>query len=549
MRDLAKQILNDNLKDDLSFPLVWIDERSRDNSFAVPEAPHYWQTPPKTLLTPVKTESDFKSASTVSVLDILHQNTPCTTGVGTIRVQACVQNRRRFKGNITVLVVEEDDTYVSPDRGIQPTKHNQRLECILHPSILKSSLDTVTYRNVAAVGSIVSLCGDLIYQQKDDPLTMGPSMWIREMKVVRAACQPSTIYTLIQMMKTGKVDLEEGADALCIPHSEITAIVTNMTKTEQQWKANQLALSLQSNKGSPEYTLSQQQRHVVRKYCHLLRKYPVVDVPQIDQPASLPSELDVLMDDKPTSRWETRKRPQIEWMCREISAVIEQHPDYGKRTLSILDIGGGKGNLAYHLSRTIDNIEITVVDIGAGAIKNGLKKGLRISRGKIKPPLSMVNFQFADASTSMLDGIEADVIISLHVCGHLTDVALFHAFHRNISFVIVPCCFKSNSHLKIPVDLSSGKGRPVNEWLEIPAEDWSQLKSIAEIQGNISVSNLGMRLICGIRANTIQRKLQAKRSVHCGDYASFLRISSFPVQYSTRNLAMIGYLNARSIGK
>jgi SAM-dependent methyltransferase len=238
------------------------------------------------------------------------------------------------------------------------------------------------------------------------------------------------------------------------------------------------------------------------------------------------------------SRWETRKLPQIEWMCKLIIEILREHPAYGRRKLSILDVGGGKGMLAHHLSRAIENIEINVVDIGAGAIRNGETKGIRLRKGKEKLPLSVVNFHVADASISKLEKIDADVVVALHACGHLTDVALYHAYTRQASFVIVPCCFKSNTHLTIPDGTSTGTGTLVHTWLGIPEDDWTQLKAIAEIQGDVATSLLGMQLLNAIRCRSMQRKMYGRGDSEPA--ATNLKIVSFPIEYSTRNMALVG---------
>jgi SAM-dependent methyltransferase len=242
----------------------------------------------------------------------------------------------------------------------------------------------------------------------------------------------------------------------------------------------------------------------------------------------------------PATRWETKKLPQIEWMCLKIQDILRNHPDYGKRKLSILDVGGGKGLLAHYLSCMIENVEIHVVDISAGAVANGMKKAVRSQKRKDIRPLSMVNFQLADASSSKLAEVDADVVVGLHACGHLTDIALAHAVERRASFVIVPCCFNSNSHLTIPKDDPNPRTL-VHEWLEIPEPHWSHLKHLAELQGNVAASSLGMHLMCAVRAHSVKKKLyqastgDGKRNPHV-----HVEILSFPIEFSTRNMALVG---------
>eukprot|EP00533_Pseudo-nitzschia_delicatissima_P013182 CAMPEP_0197265980 /NCGR_PEP_ID=MMETSP1432-20130617/2730_1 /TAXON_ID=44447 /ORGANISM="Pseudo-nitzschia delicatissima, Strain UNC1205" /LENGTH=220 /DNA_ID=CAMNT_0042730797 /DNA_START=51 /DNA_END=709 /DNA_ORIENTATION=- len=219
----------------------------------------------------------------------------------------------------------------------------------------------------------------------------------------------------------------------------------------------------------------------------------------------------------PGSKWLIKKKPQLEWMGRQIRSVLESHPDFGKRKLAILDIGGGKGALANYLGREMgEHIKIHVVDISQGAVKNGRKKAERLDLP--------VDFQFADASHSnLLDAVDADVVVALHACGHLSDVALNHAVHRQAGFVIVPCCFNSNPHLMIPTSNSDGESKltQVPDWLGLPVGDWSALKLLAEVQDDIPLASQAIGTLCAVRAQAAKNK--TGRSIE---------IKSFPIQYS-----------------
>jgi hypothetical protein len=550
LRDLAKTVLYDNLEEDPSYPTALIDDcgvsqqtsHTSNCAFFVPQAPMYYGNPPIILNSKMKRPYHISSLSRKSIQAIFTDHHANNYTKVAVNMEGRVQNRQRFQENISVFFLEDDPVNdASHIRSGSRDWGRKRLECVLHPKILKEPQQANVYRNLVSVGSEVSLQGTLLYRHHDDPTRNGLVLWIEEVRLVRAGCQPSALFALFLLVQEGKIDVDEAASALLVSHSEMMEIATNMTITEQKWKANLLSLSLQRFRKTSGDPLSQCQRKVVEKYQHLLVEFPVVDATQNDnmssttnlQRAALPTQ-SVQM-----SRWETRKLPQIEWMCKHIKEVLREHPHYGRRKLSILDVGGGKGMLAHHLSRAIENVEINVVDIGAGAIRNGQMKGIRIRNGKEKLPLSMVQFHLADASISKLE-FEADVVIALHACGHLTDVALYHAFTRQASFVIVPCCFNSNSHLTIPESTSTGTGTLVHSWLGIPEDDWTQLKSMAEIQGDVAMSSLGMRLLNAIRSRSMQYKIDERRSGDTERAASNIKIISFPIEYSTRNMALIG---------
>lgn len=286
-------------------------------------------------------------------------------------------------------------------------------------------------------------------------------------------------------------------------------------------------------------------------------------------------------------------------MGHQIQKVLESHPEFRKRTLTILDIGGGKGLLANYLGKQFkdENVRIRVIDICPGAIKNGSRKAMRLN--------VPVSYECGDASSPELllvdddddTGNDAartkpDIVVALHACGHLSDIALNHAAHHRAGFVIVPCCFNSNPHLTIPsiVRHHSNGSSPdrgsssisdqsilsnttltttktsVADWLGIEEASWSALKLIAEVQGDFPLSSEAIGLVCAVRAKALSEKIFGEIPTPdelCGGESASgtftaastttiynttqqqylkrnIEIKRFPIQYSTRNTALIG---------
>ena len=95
----------------------------------------------------------------------------------------------------------------------------------------------------------------------------------------------------------------------------------------------------------------------------------------------------------------------------------------------------------------INTVMGMVIDIDKRSIRNGMKDAERKGIGNVK-------YGVGDASDS--NNIEIllnskkeqfDIIVALHACGALTDVALGHAVTNAAGFVITPCCFRSNDFL------------------------------------------------------------------------------------------------------
>ena len=64
--------------------------------------------------------------------------------------------------------------------------------------------------------------------------------------------------------------------------------------------------------------------------------------------------------------------------------------------------------------------------------------------------MSHVDYVACDASTATFDRT-VDIVVALHACGGLSDVAIGHALaHRAAAFVVAPCCYCANANLQVP---------------------------------------------------------------------------------------------------
>lgn len=459
---------------------------------------------------PSQTSMDISLVTeTLSVDEV--KKLSCPIAVATMGL---VQNRRRFENNVTVvnLVDEDEVTPLSKETDDIELSGVKRLECILHPDVIATA---EMYGNLLTVGSRVWVSGVLVASQEKG---RSSTLWVKEARLVRASWRPITLRYVLDLLHEGRLSAEEAAEALQISSPEAEQLSELEDLTARQWKANQLSVKLQSSE-SRTANLSPEILQVLDQYSHLRTTWPLLPppAPQLDTGSSLQQGL-------PGSKWQRKKRPQLEWMVKEIAEVAKSHPAYGKRTLHILDVGGGKGKLANYLAQSLgDNVQVHVVDIAQGAVANGAMQAKRLKLS--------VNYQVADASTTQFLEHPIDMVVALHACGHLSDVALAHAVQHKAGFVICPCCFLSNPGLRIP-----GTGEAVQDFLSIPFAEWSALKQVAEVQGDSSLASLAIHTVCAVRAETVSRK-----SPNCS-----IQIKSFPIQYSTRNICLIGIVEDSS---
>ena len=235
------------------------------------------------------------------------------------------------------------------------------------------------------------------------------------------------------------------------------------------------------------------------------------------------------------SWWQRAKKPQLKFMIEQIGTVLRSHPEFGKRKLKVVDIGGGRGLLSNLLAELFgDFVEVQVVDISRSATNNGMMRAKR--RG-------LQNIQYTAIDATMLDVKGIDVVVALHACGALADVALGHAASQGAGFVVCPCCYLSNPHLQVsaPTD-SNNHSNPitVEQWLMVDPIQYEQLKRTAEVQGDIKFASEAMHTVCGLRSIAVNRLWQGSKSK---EVDLTIKIKRFPIAFSTRNFCIIGTFN------
>lgn len=493
-RSLAKSILASLPKSE-EYDRVQEMRGSLTREFTLPPVPMAFRQPPLST-----TMNDSTADKRLSVRETLQVNSD-----GQVFVVGWVQNRRRFEEAVTGLKLVDKLTPLASDAGDASIVDWDRLDCCLHPKLMTDEGECAMYGNLLAVGSQVLLEGQLVWHSQNNQ--GAPTLWVLHARLIRSCWRPTVVQYLIDCLCNNLLCREEAAEALHVSTDEIEAIAETQDVTERQWVANRLSLKLQSAQ-SRMANLSPELLSVLDKYQPLRDRWPILceSKPVVTG--------DVLQKGVAGSKWQRKKRPQLEWMGQEILGALRSHRDYGQRRLDVLDVGGGKGNLANFLAQYLgDTVRVHVVDIAPSTIANGAMRAHRLGVD--------VNYTVADASL-MEDVDNVDVVVALHACGHLSDVALaLAARHDHCAVVVCPCCFSSNSHLRI-------RKQRVEDYLGIPSTDWSALKLIAEVQGDTELANRAIHAICAVRANAIQNRTNS------------LQIKSFPIEFSTRNLCLVG---------
>jgi 2-polyprenyl-3-methyl-5-hydroxy-6-metoxy-1,4-benzoquinol methylase len=479
-----------------------------------------------------------------------------------IPIEGWVENRKRFQGsrNESITILElVDEIQVEDEHHMSDLVDCNRLKCVLHPDCC---LGGVTHRDEVspshAYGHLLGKGSKVILQGYCCITNQRPIFWVRRACLARCTSRPSIVKYFLDLIagsdETGKYSFraDEIASALDIGYQKAESLMDQCRAsdaTERQWLAAKISRKLQS--GTSRYGLfTDEMKQVLDQFASLRNDYPLEKIERDDITSSI-NKFDnvqmlrrtaLLKQSSEGSRWRSKKRPQLEFMAQQVKEVIESHADFRSRPLNILDVGGGRGYLSNYLSGVLgsDVATIHVIDIDSRAIKNGLVDAKR--KG-----LMNVHYGVGDASsTSEVAKLvmnetnpQYDIIVALHACGALSDVALGHAVSNEASFVITPCCFLSNPFLRVALPSQSEREEKIlmrsYEWLGLEENSMVALSKAAEVQGDIKVAGEAIHTLCALRAMAVKRYWSGTNSDRLD-----IRIKTFPIEFSTRNYCIVG---------
>ena len=499
-----------------------------------------------------------KGVSKQSISTAEPEMLPCT-------ISGWVQNRRRYTDSVTVLELVDDFSSLASmaGEGISDTESDEnsptvaiearnaklmglwknRIYGILHPGALCDSEygdQADTYGNILCSGARVALQGYLVMgkpkgDEESNDSTVA-TFWVSNCRLLRSSWRPSVVRNVLDLVAAGKFDVDEASESLDLPYNQVENIASGgddeTSGTDRQWMAAEVSKSLQGE-NSRVGKISSEMRQSLETFDSVRDEYPIEAIEAtISDSGEIGARASQILDSTGTplrtspdgSRWQNKKKPQLEWMLGQIDKVIRSHPEFGRRPIRVVDVGGGKGSLSNLLAESFGEelVVVQVVDISQSAIRNGQMRAMRRGLGNIR-------YDAQDATTLDVSGV--DVVVALHACGALSDVALGHASREGAGYVITPCCFRSNPLLRVGTE-------KVNEWLNVESKTYESLKQLAELQGDISMSSQAMHSICGLRAIAVQRHWQNSRWGPGVKLST--KIKSFPIGFSTRNLCLVG---------
>mmetsp|Transcript_46459 Transcript_46459/g.98545 ORF Transcript_46459/g.98545 Transcript_46459/m.98545 type:complete len:815 (+) Transcript_46459:84-2528(+) len=581
--ELAKEVLSRFPRNYLSNPSQLMGSTNSQKLKLLPPAPPEYQTAPSFCFAENDTGDDIVTVATIlleqkQISESNAQDNFNSDKYKQFSVTGWVRNRRRYQGSISVLELVDDFSSLASlssgvigdlsndgranaeipgtcctSKGMQTRNSNlrdlwkERIYCALHPDVLLMSrgidgaaftTNSITlseiYGNILSSGARVMLKGYLAASSLQDV----PIFWATSCRLMRSSWRPSSVRLVLDLLNEGKISSDEASDALGISDAQAEDIANGkLTVTERQWISAELTQSLQGENSRIGKVTSSMELSL-KKFAYARKQYPLEKITRsiLSTSSSLQFNESFRRTSREGSFWQRAKKPQLEFMVGTISTVLRSHPEYGRRKLNIVDIGGGKGLLSNLLAETFGDeiVEVRVVDISRSATKNGMMRALK--RG-------LKNIQYNAQDATMLDMTGVDIVVALHACGALTDVALGHAVCQGAGFVICPCCFQSNPHLRVSIPTDEGRELVMSShWLDVDSSLYEHLKQLAELQGDYQMAGKAMHTICGLRLKAVDRLWHSSRWPSA---ELDIAIKTFPIGFSTRNFCLVGSFNER----
>ena len=355
-----------------------------------------------------------------------------------------------------------------------------------------------------------------------------PSLFISQLRLLRVHADPSCVMRLLRAVSEGDLGPGEAEEALQCDKEELEVLLLQSEEHPAAARAQAVLVSRRLSGKTAGWTrerrprIRHEDRDLLDSYESRAARWPLKSVgpgPRLDLGIADPALNLPNSEDKRRRRYiEERKRPQIEWLIEQIRNLERER---GGAFRSILDIGGGRGDLALAMAHCFPEARVRVLDANAGSLLAG---EARAAEAELKNVTFTV--QDVESATAGEWAAESDLIVGLHACGGLSDALLRLALGPRASFLICTCCFAGNGHLCRP-----------GQWPFEPAEEKAVLCRLAEsIDRDIATPAQH-----AVNAGRLQAAVVQAPELRAG-------VLAFPREFSPRNLVLRGYFLPNKAG-
>jgi hypothetical protein len=203
---------------------------------------------------------------------------------------------------------------------------------------------------------------------------------------------------------------------------------------------------------------------------------------------------------------ENKKNNQTLWF-------VERMKQFNSTPKCVLDVGGGRGDLAVQIALEFKDTRVIAVDCNKSSVDAGKVYARQCG---VEDRIEFVEMNFSqyveeyDASTDKID-----CVVALHACGDLSDMALSLAHSIGTSFIICPCCYPKRYLAPF-----------VPYWHQHCTEDEvDSLTRLVELDDRREVSRRAMIVINSMRRSAFDENV---------------RLEEFECKISRRNIALVG---------
>ena len=213
----------------------------------------------------------------------------------------------------------------------------------------------------------------------------------------------------------------------------------------------------------------------------------------------------------------SKKRPQVRAMTKLVSELCQ----IPAQPCDVVDVGGGRGDLAMAVAALVPGTNVSVVESFAPSVHHGRERASELDLA--------VDFQISSAAslTAVLEEQNRrPVVMALHACGGLTDVALEACAKLRLPFCICPCCYASQPMLR------QRELAPREQLLQRLAES-NSLQSESSQLAACAINALRLRHLDAVpKHSELTAQLPPSWTV---------RVYTFPQEWSSRNVILWGH--------
>ena len=302
-------------------------------------------------------------------------------------------------------------------------------------------------------GSIVRVISSFV-ACNDDGITEGKDTCVAvdDIQLIKSSSDPTCVRTALKGVLDGRHD----AGVICSTKEELDRLLGADQSEPSREVINTLTRRIQGkadSKGPPRKRLP----HTSKMDVALLQRLedigrrgeknwklqcPALDgdgdvhaaaaaATQSSTSASLPLNLPIGADsDRRRVEYINRKKePQIQWMIRR----MREGGFVTSNTKSIVDVGGGRGDLAVRIALEFSHTTVTIVDVN--------ERSLQAAKEYAEAMGVACRVRTLAQDFTTFDEDDVDLVCGLHACGDLSDLAIHFAQRKRCNFMLCPCCY------------------------------------------------------------------------------------------------------------